>query len=241
MIYKESLTCWNYSALCHLADDLPATIQHTIIRKYPSGLFITAQLSSLRWALLFTVVFAGLSTIAQIDSTALDTAFVDMSGAQENSKFAKGFNQKWNMQPHSPLKATIYAAVLPGAGQAYNKKYWKMPIVYVGMGTCVGFIIYNTKKYRYFKQNYIAQIDGDPTTNSTSDAINLDELQDQHHRWMDVSYMALFGVYLFQIIDANVDGHLFYYNIDKDLSIQMQPCLIPIGNINPGLGLTLKF
>lgn len=116
-----------------------------------------------------------------------------------------------------------------------------MPIVYAGLGTCVGFIIFNTKQYRYYKDQYIAQIDGDPTTNPDVNASNLDAIQEQYHKWMDVSYMALFGVYLFQIIDANVDGHLFYYNIDKDLSLQMQPCLMPIGNVKPGLGLTLKF
>lgn len=236
MIYKESWTCWNYNTLCHLADDLSATPQHISYRIYPKGLSNHAQLRPLRWALLFMLMFGAFSLAAQNDGAVSDT-----TTAAQSPPGASGFKQKWNMQPHSPLKATIYAAVLPGSGQAYNKKYWKMPIVYAGLGTCVGFIIYNTDKYRYFKGQYIAQIDGDPSTNPDVNASNLDAIQEQYRRWLDVSYMALFGVYIFQIIDANVDGHLFYYNIDKDLSLQMQPCLMPVGNIKPGIGLTLKF
>lgn len=198
----------------------------------------SARMIQFSRALLIVMVCAT-SVVAQTDTTATDTASAGRNAAQKagSGKFAA----KWNMQPHSPLKATIFSTVLPGAGQAYNKKYWKMPIVYAGIGTCVGFIIYNNNKYQYYKGQYIAQIDGDPNTVPEINATNLDVIQEQYHRWRDVSYMALFGVYIFQIIDANVDGHLFYYNVDKDLTMQITPGIINTGSLQPALGLSFTF
>jgi hypothetical protein len=146
------------------------------------------------------------------------------SHAQENSDdstefrsaFRRKFSSRWNMQPHSPLKATCYSALLPGLGQGYNKKYWKIPIVYAAMGTAVGFIIVNNNNYQYYKRQYIASADGDPSTIPAIEASNLFEIQEQYHRWRDVSYMFLGAAYVLQLIDANVDGHFFYYDISKD-------------------------
>lgn len=172
------------------------------------------------------------------------------SGYFAQKAFVKGFRNKWNMQPHSPLKATLKSAVIPGWGQMYNgkakegsfaRKYWKVPIVYAGIGTCIGFIIYNDQKYQYFKREYIYQADNDPNTNPVINASNLFEIQDQYHRWRDVSYFCLAGVYILQVIEANVDAHLFYYDVGKDLSMQLHPTLIPQGSIRPGIGLSLTF
>ena len=154
------------------------------------------------------------------------------------------------MQPHSPMKATLKSAIIPGWGQMYNghakqgsilKKYWKVPVVYAGVGTCVAFIVYNNNKYQYFKREYIYQADGDPATNPEINASNLFEIQDQYHRWRDVSYFCLAGVYLLQIIEANVDAHLFYYDVSKDLTLGVQPVLLPQSNYRPGIGLSLSF
>jgi hypothetical protein len=89
----------------------------------------------------------------------------------------------------------------------------------------------------------VAFADGDPNTNMTIDAnpSRLSEVQDQYHRWMDVSYMCLAGVYILQIIDANVDAHLFYYDVGNDLSLQVHPSFISTGQINPGVGVTFGF
>lgn len=144
---------------------------------------------------------------------------------------------------HSIRKATILSAVLPGAGQAYNKKYWKMPIVYGGMGACIYFISWNNKEYKFYRDGLIAEIDGDPTTtNDTGFSSNaLSQGMEQHRKWLDISWMSLAGVYVLQILDANVDAHLFHFDVGDDLSFDVHPSLIPSHRVNPGLTLTMKF
>jgi Family of unknown function (DUF5683) len=137
----------------------------------------------------------------------------------------------WHLS-HSPLKATTLALVLPGAGQAYNKKYWKMPIVYAGLGTCVYFIQTNTTQYRFWKGAYIALNDTDPNTNPTGDAVGLSSTQLKSNtvlmkKYLDVSYMSLLGVYVLQAIDANVDAHLFYFDVSPNLSLHWTPAVSP--------------
>lgn len=139
--------------------------------------------------------------------------------------------KSWHMS-HSPLKATVYSLVLPGAGQAYNKKYWKMPIVYAGLGTCVYFIKTNTTDYHFWKGAYIALNDTDPNTNPTGDAIGLSSTQLKSNavlmkKYVDISYMSLLGVYVLQAIDANVDAHLFYFDVSPNLSVNWTPAFAP--------------
>ena len=132
------------------------------------------------------------------------------------------FQQRWNA-PHSALKATVLALTLPGAGQAYNRKYWKMPILYGGLGTCVYFIARNTKEYRFYKNEYIKAADTDPNTVSEYSASQLQPVMETYRRWMDISYFSLIGVYALQALDANVDAHLFKFDISKDLSFYWTP------------------
>ncbi len=148
-----------------------------------------------------------------------------------------------NVLEHSPQKATIMSALLPGLGQAYNKKYWKIPIVYVGMGTCVYFIRDNNKNFQYFKDAYIAELDDNPTTiNETLySASQLDEIQETYRRWRDISYMSLAGVYLLNLLDANVDAHLFYFDVDEDLSFHILPYTLPSAGVKAGLSLVVNF
>lgn len=144
---------------------------------------------------------------------------------------------------HSPRKATLYSAVLPGLGQVYNKKYWKVPIVYAGLGTCVYFISRNNSKFQEYKDALVAELDGDPTTLNTTiyTAGQLDQLQDTYRSWRDLSWIFLAGVYVLNILDANVDAHLFYFDVSKDLSMHVQPYLSPSARVNTGLSLILNF
>jgi len=145
--------------------------------------------------------------------------------------------------PHSPLKATVYSALLPGAGQIYNKKFWKLPIVYGGLGTCIYFIDRNTRKFNTYKNALIAEQDGDPATVNTTgySAFQLDQLQDTYRNWKDLSWIICAGVYVLQILDANVDAHLFYFDVSKDLSLFVRPSLDFAGELNSGLCLGLNF
>ncbi|MFY8136682.1 MAG: DUF5683 domain-containing protein [Flavobacteriales bacterium] len=186
-------------------------------------------------ALLF--VFIGITSSAQSDT------LIGNPPADTLKSVPSGFSKKWNMEPHSPMKATIYSAVIPGAGQIYNKKWWKSIIVYGGIGTCVYFIQDNTKNYRVYREAYISSVDNDPLTipKIEGNAPFFNEWQEQYRRWLDVSYMALVGVYVLQIIDANVDAHLFYYDISPDIHLSLHPSLMPAGSIKPGFGLALTF
>jgi Family of unknown function (DUF5683) len=191
--------------------------------------------------------------MAQVDTLRIeaDSVYVPDTSLFKTD-FRKNFSMRWHMSPHSPLKATVFSAAFPGLGQIYNgshkegsffRKYWKVPIVYGGIATCIAFIDFNTKQYRFYKSEYIASVDNDDTTVPTRnyDLTYLDKTQDQYHRWMDVSYMCLVGVYVLQIIDANVDAHLFYYDISNDLSMQIHPSFVNTGQINPGIGITFGF
>jgi len=126
---------------------------------------------------------------------------------------------------------------------SFFSKYWKVPVVWAGVGTCVVFIDYNTRNYKYFKNQYIAAADDDPLTIATEseNPLYLKDGMDYFGKLMDISYMSLVGVYILQAIDANVDAHLFYYDISKDLSLRWHPSYFVAGSRHHGLGLTLQF
>ena len=142
---------------------------------------------------------------------------------------------------HSPSKATILAAVIPGAGQAYNRKYWKIPIVYVGL-TAAGYALYsNQKNYKDSKNNYIALTDTLESTVNQSD-MNKQQLLsaiDGYRRWRDMSVLALLAWHGLTIIDANVDAHFFNWDVSEDLSLRIRPRAIWVGQMKPGIGLSL--
>ncbi len=130
---------------------------------------------------------------------------------------------------HSPHKASILSAVLPGAGQIYNRKYWKAPIVWAGLGTCVYFIQENSAEYRRYKDAYIALVDGDPTTtdefNGQFSAAQVLDMTDTYRRWRDLSYIAFGLVYMLNIVDAGVDANFVHFDVSRDLSLNVGPSL----------------
>lgn len=149
---------------------------------------------------------------------------------------------------HSPQKATMYSAVLPGLGQIYNRKYWKVPIVYAGFATLAYFIDLNNEQYLRFKTAYLYRIDGDETTIDEFEGKYSEQAlqsgKDTYRRWRDLNIIAVFGLYAFQIIDATVDAYLFDYDIGDELSLRVTPTVI--GNdfnlaVSPGLSCTFKF
>jgi Family of unknown function (DUF5683) len=150
---------------------------------------------------------------------------------------------------HSPTKATIMSACLPGLGQVYNKKYWKVPIIYAGLGVLTYFIVTNSKEYSTYKSAYIASVNND-TTGPYQDLIKKYPAQDllsaseYYRRNLEISWLLTGVWYILNIVDAAVDANLFTYNISKDLSLKVDPVIIGPGmsrNFTSGIRLSLRF
>ena len=123
-------------------------------------------------------------------------------------------------------KATILSAACPGLGQFYNKKYWKVPIIYLGLGGSIYYYIKNNSKYEEYKSAYSARNDDDPNTNDNFmnyTNTNLITLQDYYRDNRDLSQLFFFLIYLLNIVDASVDAHLTNYNINNNLSLYLKP------------------
>lgn len=151
---------------------------------------------------------------------------------------------------HSPRKATIYSAILPGLGQAYNKKYWKIPLIYAGFGTIGYFINWNNENFQLFRTGYIHLTDDDPETQdylkieavrrNNYDLDNpthynnlrtaLQRQQDYFRRNRDLLIISFIGFYGLNIIDASVDAHLFDFDISDDLTLNWQPSMMQVNN-----------
>jgi hypothetical protein len=142
---------------------------------------------------------------------------------------------------HPPARATILAATIPGAGQAYNRKYWKIPIAYAGYAGAGFMLVTNQKNYKDSKNNYLALTDTLESTVSQSprSAAELKADIDSYRRLRDLSVLALLAWHGLTIIDANVDAHFFDWDVSEDLSLKIRPRALWIGGMNPGLGLCL--
>lgn len=144
--------------------------------------------------------------------------------------------------PLSPSKAAFYSAILPGLGQAYNGKYWKIPIVYAAIGTGIYFYIDNNKQYNRVRDAYKRRLAGfsdDEFQNRLTDD-GLREAQKNYRRNKELSLLVTFGLYALNIIDANVDAHLLQYNINDDLSLRPHYKIEEFDNIGR-VGLSLNF
>lgn len=145
-------------------------------------------------------------------------------------------------KPHSPQKAALISALVPGSGQIYNKKFWKAPIVWAGIGVTTYFIIDNTKNYHMFRDEYLARLDGNtinPELDIYSEA-GLRNAADTYQRWRDLSYISLAAIYILNIVDAAVDAHLFTFDVGDDLSVNITPFTTPAIHPISGLTFTLK-
>ena len=145
-------------------------------------------------------------------------------------------------------RAALYSAILPGAGQFYNKKYWKIPILYAGFIVLGYSIEFNNSNYKTFRKAYHYRVDEDSTTiddfeNIYPDPEALLVRRDYYRRTRDLLWIITAGVYVLNIIDAYVDAHLADFDISDDLSLRAQPGLQfsgfqPIPSV--GLTFTLK-
>ena len=130
-------------------------------------------------------------------------------------------------EKHSPHKATIYSLMLPGLGQAYNKKYWKIPIIYAGIGVMIYFISNNSREYKRFSDTY-DYVEGDLEKTPYEDYLGysswqLKSARDIYRRNLDYSYIITGLWYLLNVVDASVDAHLFEFEVSDDLSLKIEP------------------
>jgi hypothetical protein len=121
-------------------------------------------------------------------------------------------------KPHSPKKATIMAIALPGSGQIYNQKYWKVPLVYAGLGASVWAIGHFRGEMRALNDS-ISGIFGAGKTPSAQ----LIAERDRQRSRRDIAILCLAGVYIFQVIDATVDAHFFKFNINENIGLRVCP------------------
>lgn len=161
----------------------------------------------------------------------------------------------------SPQRALWLALVLPGAGQIYNRKYWKLPLVYGGFLGCTYAFLWNQQMYRDYSQAYLDIMDDDPLTNSFRQMFppNYDidsrieqfktvfkNRKDRFRRYRDMSAFCFIGVYLLSVVDAYVDAQLSVFDISPELSLQLSPATFSAGPAFPtrtttGIGATLTF
>jgi hypothetical protein len=172
--------------------------------------------------------FLGNATVFAQAKTATDTKPKDTLKAVE-------------IDPLTPAKAAFYSAILPGLGQAYNKKYWKIPIVYGAIGTSLYLYIDNKEKYNEYRDAYKSRLAGnpDPEYDYLSDT-QLISAQEFYQRNASLSGLFVIGFYVLNIIDANVDAALIQFNVNQSLSVK--PDITPDAvTFKSNLGLTINY
>lgn len=194
--------------------------------------------------------------VPEMDTIATSVVITDSVPAKKK--------RDWNTWRFNPKRAMWLAIVLPGAGQIYNRKYWKLPIFYGGFVGCLYALSWNGQMYHDYSQAYVDLMDNDPNTQSYNDFLHLGttinesnkahyqeifrKRKDRYRKWRDLSVFALIGVYALSVIDAYVDASLSEFDISDDLSLRVAPTIIndqssrnPVKSSAIGVGCSLSF
>jgi hypothetical protein len=171
----------------------------------------------------------------------LGTTAVFAQGKTDRNLIIKDTLKPVDIDPLTPAKAAFYSAVLPGLGQAYNKKYWKIPIVYGAIGTSLYFYLDSNKKYHQFRDAYKRRLEGYSDDDFTYlDNNRLIAGQKFYQRNRDLSSLFVIGFYVLNIIDANVDAALIQFNVNENLSLK--PVIEPNNvTLKANVGLTFNY
>jgi hypothetical protein len=197
----------------------------------------------LKISILFLTVFSCQFSFGQNDQEGLLTA--DSSVVIKKKKEKRTKKSVFHYSILDPKKSTIYSTILPGLGQAYNHRYWKIPVIY-GLGGMFGyFVVKNNKDYQEYNKglNFVQDSTNDaysyPIGGKERYESQLKQGQDQFKRQRDFNFILLLAVYGLQIVDANVDAHLLkFHNSENFLSLS--PTVInDRSNYSPGLSLAL--
>ncbi len=160
----------------------------------------------------------------------------------DSTKVKRKSKRDWSTWQPDPKRAMWLAIVLPGAGQIYNQKYWKLPIIYGGFLGCAYAMRWNNQMYHDYSQAYLDIMDDDPNTQSYNQFLHLGQKiesnneerfkqlfkkrKDYYRRYRDMSFFIMVGVYALSVIDAYVDASLAQFDISDDLSFRVAPSVI---------------
>lgn len=148
---------------------------------------------------------------------------------------------KFPFQPN-PKKSALYSAIFPGAGQIYNRQYWKLPIIYIGTGVAIYFLIDNSREYQRYRSAYIARITNpnvqDEFSNKGYRTEDLRTLQNAYRRYQDLTILFTGLGYTLQVLDALTFAHLKNFDVSQNISMQLKPLGMPNGD--PGVGLVMN-
>ncbi len=142
-------------------------------------------------------------------------------------------------QPN-PKKAGLYSALVPGVGQLYNRQYWKIPVVYVGLGVCAYFLVTNYRNYQSYYTAYVGRIANPYPTDKYVGYLTTSQLQqyaNDDNKYLDITALCTVVGYALQVLDAVTGAHLKNFDISRDISMKVQPVAMPNGI---GLGLVLN-
>jgi len=195
---------------------------------------------------LLTILFFQLLTVTVCAQTK-DTTIVD-SGSIKKASAKKALSDSLKSK-HSPRKATIRSLIIPGWGQAYNKKYWKIPIVYTAIGIPIGTFIYNKKMYK--QTGEVAKMLSSTPPDTADYKNRVDEIfyyfferperlpslidaRNQYRKNMDYSVLFILLFWGLNVVDATVDGHLKDFDVSDNLSMRLKPIILS-GSTTAGL------
>jgi len=228
--------------------------------------------------IVLTLLLAGVGNISAQSLEPADTAQVVM--AEDDSLQTDSIDRRiaavvdstakvktprdWSTWRPDPKRALWLALVIPGGGQIYNRKYWKLPLVYGGFVGCLYAMNWNNTMYKSYAQAYLDITDDDPGTASYNKFLHLGarvtpqnekqytdifkKRKDRYRRWRDLSFFVLIGVYALSVVDAYVDAELSVFDISRDLSLTVEPTVLdshsaknPIDSKAVGVQWNLKF
>lgn len=215
---------------------------------------------------MLTLVFPTRMSAQSADTTAVKQDTIvkkdTLHAAIKTDTVAKRKQKRdWATWRPSSKRALWLSLVLPGAGQIYNRKYWKLPIIYGGFLGCTYALLWNQQMYKDYSQAYLDIMDDDPNTHSYLDMLppryDITGREEQfktifknkknyYRRYRDLSAFCFVGVYLLSVIDAYVDAQLSEFDITPDLSLQVEPAIINQPQFDRksnsyGVGCSLRF
>ena len=223
------------------------------------------------------LIFLAFAFVSMKGAYAQDTALDSITEAivQEDTLLAdtlivketvtKKSHRDWSTWKPDSKKALWLALVIPGGGQIYNRKYWKLPIFYGGMVGCIYALSWNGQMYKDYAQAYTDLLDNDPNTQSYNQFLHLgvkitdankerykkifQSRKDQYRRWRDLAFFCMIGVYAVSVIDAYIDAEMSDFDLSPDLSMKVRPTVIsgnslsqnPLKSSSVGVACSLNF